>query len=93
MLDAPSKAVFHGLAQVALLQRLASRYGMADCSGCARRFIAGESIEEAIAGVQDLPDKGLQLTLDYLGESVGTSEAAAAAAADYVQTIASIVWT
>ena len=29
MLDATSKAIFHGLAQVSTLQRLASKYGMA----------------------------------------------------------------
>ena len=70
MLDATSKALFHGLAQIPTLQRLASKYGMAPGSGFARRFIAGESIEEAVECVKDLPGKGLLLTLDYLGESV-----------------------
>ena len=91
MLDATSKALFHGLAQIPTLQRLASKYGMAAGSGFARRFIAGESIEEAVECVKDLPDKGLLLTLDYLGESVSSSAAAAAAAADYVQIIDTIV--
>lgn len=91
MLDATSKVLFHGLAQVPRLQRLASRYGMAPGTGFARRFIAGESIDEAIAGVQHLPGKGLHLTLDYLGESVASSDAAAAAAADYVRIIDAIV--
>ena len=70
MLDATSKALFHGLAQIPTLQRLASKYGMAPGSGFARRFIAGETIDEAVACVADLPGKGLHLTLDYLGESV-----------------------
>ncbi len=70
MLDATSKAFFHALAQVPTLQRLASKYGMAPSSGFARRFIAGETIDEAVACVRDLPAKGLNLTLDYLGESV-----------------------
>ena len=52
MLDAASKAFFHSLAQVELLQRLASRYGMARGGGFARRFIAGESVEEAVAAVR-----------------------------------------
>jgi proline dehydrogenase len=47
----------------------------------ARRFIAGEKLEEAIAAVLDLNDRGMFATLDHLGESV-TSEAEAAAAAD-----------
>src|SRR5688572_8778633 len=91
MLSATSKAFFHGLAQIPTLQRLASKYGMAPGSGFARRFIAGETIEKAIACVKDLPGKGLNLTLDYLGESVSSSAAAAAAAADYVQIIDKIV--
>src|SRR5918993_453514 len=90
MLDATSKALFHGLAQVATLQQLASKYGMAP-GGFARRFIAGETVDEAIAAVADLPAKGLHLTLDYLGESVSSAAAAAAVAADYEQIIGAIV--
>jgi proline dehydrogenase len=90
MLDATAKALFHGLAQVPTLQRLASKYGMAP-GGFARRFIAGETIEEAVGAVADLPAKGLHLTLDYLGESVSSAAAAAAAAADYVSIIGKIV--
>lgn len=91
MLDATSKALFHGLAQIPNLQRLASKYGMAPGAGFARRFIAGESIEEAIAAVGGLQQQGLHLTLDYLGESVSSAAAAAAAAADYVKIINAIV--
>jgi proline dehydrogenase len=91
MLDATSKAFFHGLAQVATLQRMASKYGMAPGGGFARRFIAGETVEEAVAAVQPLRQQGLLLTLDYLGESVSSAAAAAAAAADYVTIIDAIV--
>lgn len=91
MLDAASKAFFHGLAQVPVLQRLASRYGMAGGRGFARRFIAGENVAEAVESVRDLPGRGLGLTLDYLGESVASGEAAAAAAAEYVHVIEAIV--
>ena len=90
MLDVTSKALFHGLALVPTLQRLASKYGMRR-GGFARRFIAGETIDEAIDAVADLPGKGLKLTLDYLGESVASADAAAAAAADYVKIIDTIV--
>ena len=44
MLDATSKAFFHGLAQIPTLQRLASKYGMAPGGGFARRFIAGADV-------------------------------------------------
>jgi proline dehydrogenase len=91
MLQATAKAFFHGLAQIPTLQRLASKYGMAPGSGFARRFIAGETIDEAVNCVKDLPSKGLNLTLDYLGESVSSAAAASAAAADYVQIINAIV--
>ncbi len=47
MIDATSKALFHTLAQSDLLRRLASRYGMRP-RGFARRFIAGETIDEAL---------------------------------------------
>jgi proline dehydrogenase len=90
MLDVTSKALFHGLAQVSALQRFASKYGMRR-GGFARRFIAGETVEEAIEAVADLPGKGLGLTLDYLGESVASAAAAALAAADYVGIIDKIV--
>ncbi len=40
----------------------------------ARRFIAGESISEALDTARTLNDQGLLVTLDYLGESV-TAEA------------------
>jgi len=90
MLDATSKALFHGLAQFSTLQRFASKYGMRR-GGFARRFIAGETIGEAIDAVADLPGKGLKLTLDYLGESVASATAAAAAATDYVKIIETIV--
>jgi proline dehydrogenase len=90
MLAATSKAFFHGLAQISTLQRLASKYGMVE-GGFARRFIAGETVDEAIAAVQPLKAQGLLLTLDYLGESVSSAAAASAAAADYVRIIAAIV--
>ena len=91
MIDATSKALFHGLAQIPALQRLASKYGMAPGGGFARRFIAGESVDEAVAAVQELSPNGLLLTMDYLGESVSSAPAAAAAAAEYVTIIDAIV--
>ena len=51
MIDALSKASFHALAGSRTLKRLASRYGLAHPSSFARRFIAGETLEEAIAAV------------------------------------------
>lgn len=40
----------------------------------AKRFIAGESIDEAIGTVHDLNSQGMLASLDYLGESVERAE-------------------
>ena len=40
----------------------------------ARRFVAGETLADAIAAVLNLNDQGMLATLDHLGENV-TSEA------------------
>lgn len=91
MIDATSKAIFHTLAQIKFLQKLASRYGMSARGGFARRFIAGESIEEAIAAVRPIAATGMRLTLDYLGESVATAEEADAATREYLRIFDAIV--
>jgi len=51
--------------------------------GFARRFIAGESLDEVLPTVEQLNQKGLSVTLDYLGESVTDEEATRAAAREY----------
>ena len=50
----------------------------------ARRFVAGESIEAALAEVKRLNDSGLLVTLDFLGENVASQEEAVKAASTYV---------
>jgi proline dehydrogenase len=91
MIAATSKALFHTLARIDLLRRVASRYGMAPGYGFARRFIAGETTEEAIAAARALGARGFGVSLDYLGESVGTVELAAQAARDYVRLVEAVV--
>jgi len=91
MFAAASKALFHGLAGVRPLQRLASRYGMAPGSGFARRFIAGETADEAIDAARVLAGRGFGVSLDYLGESVATLELADAATRDYLRIIDQVV--
>jgi proline dehydrogenase len=91
MIDALSKASFHALARSRTLKRLASRYGLAHAHSFARRFIAGETIEEAIAVARAVEARGLALTLDYLGESVSTLDEADAATNEYVRLVDVIV--
>jgi proline dehydrogenase len=90
MLDAVSKAFFHTLAGSSALKRMASRYGMRPGGGFARRFIAGESIDEAIAAARAIQTSGLAITLDYLGESVASAAEADAATRAYVGIIQQI---
>ena len=84
MLDRLSKAVFHALAESSAMKRVASSYGMRLPHGFARRFIAGETIDEAIATARVIQASGLMLTLDYLGESVATIPEADAATRAYL---------
>jgi proline dehydrogenase len=87
MLDVASKAFFQTLARSRLLKTLASRYGMSGPRAFARRFIAGETIADAIAAVRDIEARGMHHTLDYLGESVGTVSAAETATREYLNLI------
>lgn len=91
MLDRLSRAFFHALADSSAMKRLASRYGMRQPNGFARRFIAGEAIEEAIAAARIIRASGMTLTLDYLGESVATIAAADAATRAYLGLIERVV--
>jgi len=90
MLDALPKAAFSVLAGSSVLKRMASRYGMRNPGSFARRFIAGESVTEAIAAARILEQQGLTVTLDLLGESVSSSEEAAAATRSYADAMAEI---
>src|SRR3954452_18204156 len=86
-----AQALFFALSRSTFLKGLASRYGMAHEDSFARRFIAGETVEEAIAVARALQSRGLLLTLDYLGESVRTLDEANAATREYVRLIDVIV--
>ena len=91
MLDAASKTFFHFIAQSATLKRLASRYGMRKPTSFARRFIAGETIAEAIEAARIVQSRGMLITLDLLGESVSNLEEAEAATRGYLTVIDAIV--
>jgi proline dehydrogenase len=50
----------------------------------ARRFVAGETIDDGIAAARELVAQGFNVSLDYLGESVKSRAEARAAADTYV---------
>jgi proline dehydrogenase len=87
MIDSLSKAAFHTFAGSQTLKRMASRYGMRTSSSFARRFIAGETIEEAITAGRAVEAAGLMQTLDFLGESVGSIAEADQATRAYLQVL------
>ncbi len=91
MIQAVSKAFFHALAGSSRLKQLASTYGLRDQRSFARRFIAGETIEEAIAAARAIERTGLTQTLDLLGESVSNRNEADAATRAYLAIIDRIV--
>ena len=51
----------------------------------ARRFVAGETLDEAIAAARDCNNRGMMASLDYLGENVSTAEDAQRARDAYIE--------
>jgi proline dehydrogenase len=86
-----SKAFFQALAASQGLKHLASRYGMRRPESFARRFIAGETVAEALETVRRIEAAGLMHTLDMLGESVATMQEADAATRAYLDLLDRIV--
>jgi proline dehydrogenase len=91
MLQTVSKAVFSSLASSTTLKDLASTYGMRGPRSFARRFIAGETIDEAIRAARQLETSGMLQTLDLLGESVGSMAEADNATRAYLAVLDRIV--
>ena len=56
----------------------------------ASRFVAGETLPEALAAVKALNAKGITASLDLLGESVSNEKEARSAATDYIAILDSI---
>jgi len=90
MLQTVSKGFFQILAASPHLKTIASRFGMNGRRGFARRFIAGETVEEAVDAARQIEANGLHVTLDYLGESVASIPEADAATRAYVAVLEKI---
>ena len=71
------------LSKAAWAQRLVSSWDVA--WRAASRFVAGTKIEDAIRAVRELNAKGINATLDHLGEHTSTVEEAAQATEDILQ--------
>lgn len=90
MIQAVARAAFSVLADSQSLKRAASRYGLRRPDSFARRFIAGESVAEAIEAARALEAHGLTVTLDLLGEAVAARDAALRAVEQYIASMAAI---
>lgn len=86
MLDSLPRALFHALASSRTLKGIATGYGMR-AGGFARRFIAGETLADAIPTARRLTDSGHRCTLNYLGERVTSAEDARGAASAYEEVL------
>lgn len=56
----------------------------------AKRFVAGESFDEAVPKVEDLNNKGIEVTLDLLGENVEDRKTAEETVQSYIDLINNI---
>jgi proline dehydrogenase len=68
------------LSKAAWAQKLVTSWGFA--WRAASRFVAGETPEDAIRAIRELNAKGINATLDHLGEHTSTAEEANKAADD-----------
>jgi len=85
-----SKAVFQALAASKSMKALASRYGLRTERSFARRFVAGETVADAIAVARRIESAGMTQTLALLGESVSTMAEADKATRAYLAAISEI---
>lgn len=76
-----------GLAGNRAARALSKRYGM---KLGARRFVAGETMEEAIVQAKRLNAEGIAVTLDFLGESVSSLEEAKTSELGYLELLRTI---
>ncbi|GAC1474702.1 MAG: proline dehydrogenase [Chloroflexota bacterium] len=71
------------------IRDLAMRNGMAQ--SFSRRFVAGETIDEALQVVRDINARGMTATLDHLGENVTSLHEAREAATSYCTIVECII--
>lgn len=73
------------LSKAAWAQKLVTSWGFA--WRAASRFIAGERIEDAIRAIKELNAKGINATLDHLGEHTSTTDEADRATQDILNVL------
>jgi proline dehydrogenase len=76
------------LSKASWARNLVTRWSFA--WGAASRFVAGEKLDDAISTVRKLNQKGINATLDHLGEHTTTPEEARRAAQDIIKILEEI---
>jgi proline dehydrogenase len=82
------RTIFIYLSKASWAQRLVTGWRFA--WRAASRFVAGNTIQDAIDAVKELNQKGIDATLDHLGESTSTREEAIKAANDIIELLEQI---
>jgi len=82
------RTFFLALSRSRSLRAMAVGFGPA--RSMARRFVAGEKLEEAIAAVQTLNEQGLLATLDHLGENIASETEARDATTEIIDLLEAI---
>lgn len=84
-----SRTVMLALADNQTVKRTLVQNGMS--KGIVQRFVAGETLEEALATARRLQEKGIGTALDLLGENVATEEEAGEATEAYIHALEALV--
>ena len=79
------KSLLLSLSKISWARRIVTRSSIA--RRAASRFVAGDTIDDALAVIRDLNSKGLFATLDHLGEHVSSAEEAESARDHYLSVI------
>jgi proline dehydrogenase len=82
------RSLFLYLSHAGWARNIVTHLGLA--RRAARRFVAGETLAEAVAATRDLNQKGLLVSLDHLGESVHSEAHAVRATDEYVELLEAI---
>jgi proline dehydrogenase len=80
-----SRAFFLAASRRRILGRFATAFPLT--RAMVRRFVAGDSLADALNALEALRSQGMRWTVDVLGESVDTRESATAAADRYIATL------
>jgi len=80
-----SRAVMLALADNQTVKRTLVQNGMS--KGIVQRFVAGETLEDALATARRLQEKGIGTALDLLGENVATGQEAGEATEAYIRAL------